>query len=184
MEPFALTDGVVLLRTPDVDDIDRITELCQDGKVQAWTTMPSPYARSDADGFVTGLVRAGWASGSMCTWAIREAADAPVVGMIGLTMQDVGSAEIGYWLGPDARGRGVVGRSTDLVVDAAFGRLGLDRLFWCAFVGNWPSRRVVERAGFRIEGELRGGAVQRGVRRDAWVGSLLRADPRPVPADR
>jgi RimJ/RimL family protein N-acetyltransferase len=52
-------------------------------------------------------------------------------------------------------------------------------VFWRAFVGNTASRAVAERAGFRVEGELRLGGVQRGVRRDDWVGSLLATDERP-----
>ena len=59
---------------------------------------------------------------------------------------------------------------------------------WRAVVGNWPSRRVAWRAGFRIEGTLRAELVHRDrVRRDAWVGTLLRGDPRapnePWPAE-
>ena len=33
--------------------------------------------------------------------------------------------------------------------------------------------RMLERAGFRVEGVERGGGVQRGVRRDQWVGAVL-----------
>jgi hypothetical protein len=36
---------------------------------------------------------------------------------------------------------------------------------------------VAERAGFTIEGVQRAGCVQRGERRDAWVGSRLATDP-------
>jgi hypothetical protein len=46
---------------------------------------------------------------------------------------------------------------------------------------------VAWRLGFRVEGTLRKHALQRGVRRDAWVGSVLADDPRepnePWPAD-
>lgn len=182
MDPFELTDGVVLLRTPGPEDVDRIAEICQDPDVQEWTTVPSPYRREDAEGFVGGYVHDGWAKGTACTWAVRDAADDTLVGMVGLVMEGTGSAEIGYWLAPDRRGQGFMSRSVDLVVGAAFGRLGLVRLSWRAFVGNGPSRRVAERAGFRVEGELRGGGVQRGVRRDEWVGTLLRDDPRPAGA--
>lgn len=177
MEPFELTDGVVVLRAPGAQDVDRITELCQEPSVQEWTTMPSPYSRGDAEGFVLGMVRDGWTSGNGLNWAVRV--DDVLVGMVGLAMEGVGSAEIGYWLAPDRRGRGVMSRAVTLVLDAAFGGLALDRVLWRAFVGNLPSRRVVERAGFRVEGEIRLGAIQRGVRRDEWVGTLLRDDPRP-----
>ncbi len=180
MDPFELTDGVVLLRTPGPEDVDRITAICQDTDIQEWTTVPSPYRREDAEGFVGAYVRDGWAAGTSCTWAVRDAVDDALLGMVGIVLEGAGSAEIGYWLAPGGRGRGVMSRAVALVVDASFGRIGLTRLSWRAFVGNGPSRRVAERAGFRVEGELRGGGVQRGVRRDEWVGTLLRDDPRPA----
>jgi RimJ/RimL family protein N-acetyltransferase len=74
-----------------------------------------------------------------------------------------------------------MGRAVALVVEHGFDPdgLGLARISWSAYVGNWPSRRVAWRAGFRVEGTIRGFAVQReGVRRDCWVGTLLRDDPR------
>lgn len=179
MEPFELTDGVVVLRAPGPQDVDRITEICQHPSIQQWTTVPSPYARADAEGFVTGMVREGWADGKSLNWAVRV--DDVLVGMVGLAMEGVGSAEIGYWLAPDHRGRGLMSRAVALVLDTAFGRLALDRVLWRAYAGNLPSRQVAERAGFRVEGEVRLGAVQRGVRVDEWLGTLLRDDPRPAP---
>ncbi len=175
-----MTDGVVLLRAPDAADVDRIAALCQDPAIQEWTTVPSPYTRTDAESFVQHLVAGGWVAGTSCNWALRDAATDELLGMVGLGIEPAGSAELGFWLAPDARGRGLMARAVDLVLDAAFGGLGLDRVVWRAFVGNAPSRRVAERAGFRVEGEIRGGGIQRGVRRDEWLGTLLRTDPRPA----
>lgn len=56
--------------------------------------------------------------------------------------------------------------------------MGLDRVEWQCYAGNWPSWRAAWRVGFRLEGVLRGGALQRGRRCDSWVGTLLRDDPR------
>ena len=44
-------------------------------------------------------------------------------------------------------------------------------------VGNTPSRRAAEKAGFRIEGVLRRGLVHRGLHVDGWLGALLPDDP-------
>ncbi len=184
-----LSDGVVLLSAPTEADLDDLTAACQDGEIAAWTTVPSPYARSDAEGFLAHVVGPGWASGRACTWAVRDASDGRLLGMCGLAGVANGSAEIGYWVAPGARGRGVIGRAVALVLDAAFDPAALDlqRVSWSAFVGNWPSRRVAWRAGFRVEGTVRQHCVQRGVRRDAWVGTVLRGDPRepaePWPAE-
>lgn len=184
-----LSDGVVHLDRPVPSDIDRITECCQDPALQEWTTIPTPYSRSDAESFVTGFVRTGWAQGTDLTWAVRLASGDSVQGMISLAIHPVRSAEVGYWLAPSARGRGLMARALDLVVDHAFdpGTLGLERLTWIAYLGNWPSRRTAWRQGFRLEGAVRGHAVQRGARRDAWIGTLLVGDSRrpvePWPVD-
>jgi RimJ/RimL family protein N-acetyltransferase len=56
--------------------------------------------------------------------------------------------------------------------------LALDRVVWRCYSGNWASWRAAWRVGFRFEGAVRGGAVQRGRRRDEWVATLLREDAR------
>lgn len=176
-----LTDGVVLLRPPDDNDVDAITAACQDPEIEAWVSTPVPYERHHGQWFIDHVVGPGWESGSDLVWSVREPGTDRLLGMIGLHGIAAGSAEIGYWAAPLARGAGSMGRAVALVVDHAFDPdgLGLGRISWVAYVGNWPSRRVAWRAGFRVEGTVRGHAVQReGVRRDAWVGTLLRDDPR------
>src|SRR5690606_13078436 len=99
------------------------------------------------------------------------------------------AGEIGYWTAPDARGRGITTAAARLAADWALSPdgLGLTRLQWQAYVGNWPSRRVAWRLGFRSEGTLRRYGMQRGVRRDSWMASLLADGPRgpsePWPAE-
>ncbi|MBX9246107.1 GNAT family N-acetyltransferase [Actinotalea ferrariae] len=191
MEPLDLRDDRLLLSPPTEADLDDITEACQDPQIAAWVTIPAPYARSDGEGFLRQAVVPGWASGSSLTWAVREADDddGRLLAMIGLDGIGDGSAELGFWVAPWARRRGVMTRATALVLQHAFAPdgLGLERVLWQAYVGNWPSRRVAWRAGFRVEGTVRLHGVQRGVRRDMWVGTLLRGDPRepvePWPAD-
>jgi RimJ/RimL family protein N-acetyltransferase len=122
---------------------------------------------------------AGWAEGRHATWAIREAGE--LVGMVGLAMNPPGSAEIGYWMAPRGRGRGLLHRAVLLVLAWAFDDPdgpGLDQVEWHAFAGNWPSWRVAWRVGFRFEAAVRLGAAQREARRDDWGGTLLRDDPR------
>jgi RimJ/RimL family protein N-acetyltransferase len=172
-----VVDGAteVVLDRPSADDAAVITAHCQDPDIQAWTTVPAPYAEVDAVDFLASVER-GWADGSMLTWAIRV--DGTLVGLVGLSLHPLASAEVGYWLAPAARGRGLMTAVVRGTAAHAFDPAGLalDRLVWHAFVGNWPSRRVAERAGFTVEGTVRGEAIQRGVRRDAWVGTLLRSD--------
>lgn len=201
MEPFALRTERLVLTAPTLDDVDRITQVCQDREVQRWTSLPSPYLRQHAVDFVTGLVAGGWERDTEYTWAVREPAQGtgpatvgdggPVLGMIGLMVQPGRSALLGYWLSAEARGRGYMTEAARVVVDWGFDPegLGLDRLAWDAVVGNWPSRRVAWRLGFRVEGTVRGyhHGIDGDRRVDGWLGTLLASDPRepvePWPAD-
>jgi RimJ/RimL family protein N-acetyltransferase len=111
---------------------------------------------------------------------VRDPQDRTVLGMVGLSMDGQGSAEIGYWLGADARGSGLMTDAVRVVLGNAFDPegLALARLVWKAQVGNWPSRRVAWRVGFRFDATLRSELVQRGVRRDGWIATLLAGDDR------
>jgi ribosomal-protein-serine acetyltransferase len=62
--------------------------------------------------------------------------------------------EIGYWLGAEFQGRGLVTKSCRALVDHAFGELNLNRVEMRCAVENVRSRRVPERLGFRQEGVL------------------------------
>ena len=179
MDRFDLrsADGTLVLSAPTPDDIDRVTEICVDPEIQRWTTVPSPYTRDDAVTFLTEVVPDGWDKGSP-TWAIRTTSDDRLVGMVGLADVAHGRGEIGYWMAPDARGSGYLTRAIGLVLDAAFGPMGLELVHWRADVGNWPSWRAVWRHGFRKEGTVRGLNVQRGTIKDGWIGSLHKDDPR------
>ena len=173
-----LSDGVVLLRQPVESDIPAITSGAGEPSVALYTTVPSPYAESDAAWFVD-HVREGWQSGNIATFAVC-AADAPtsLLGMIGLhdidqTGEPGGVAEIGYWLRSSARGRGLMRRAARLLSIWGVDECGLSRINWVAAAGNEGSRNVVLDCGYRFEGEVRRGMLQRGRRIDAWVGGLI-----------
>jgi RimJ/RimL family protein N-acetyltransferase len=90
--------------------------------------------------------------------------------------------EIGFWLAPNARGRGYATRGFELLVGWAFGSLGLERLWLETYPENAAMRRLAERAGFVEEGVLRSHAWERGQRMSLVVYGLLKADERARPA--
>jgi ribosomal-protein-alanine N-acetyltransferase len=65
------------------------------------------------------------------------------------------SGSLGYWMDREATGRGLASLAVALVCDHAFGPAGLHRLQADIRPENGPSRRLVERLGFRQEGLLR-----------------------------
>jgi len=179
MHPFELRGDGVLLAPPTRDDVDVIIELCQDEDVQKWTTIPSPYTREDGEKFLSDIVEPGWKSTTNLTWAVRNQEDRSVIGMIGLHQRDPSSAEIGFWMGAPFRGKGLMTAAVRLVCEYGLDPDGaaMERVVWRAAPGNWGSRRVAWRLGFTFEGTVRSDLLQRGVRRDCWVGTLLAGEP-------
>ncbi len=181
MTPVDLASPRLLLRAPDESPIDAIAAACADPAIARYTVVPSPYRRSDAEGFVRDHVPTAWNGGSGCVWAIRPAAEPDaLLGMIGLESISDGSAELGFWLAPAARGNGYVDEALAAVLDFGFlpEGLNLQRVQWRAVPGNLPSARIARRAGFSYEGLSRLGGVHRGTRVDLWVAGLLATDPR------
>lgn len=66
-------------------------------------------------------------------------------------------AEIGYWLGQDFEGRGIMTASAAVLLDYLVEERGLHRIEARCAAGNDRSRRVMERLGMRREGTLREG---------------------------
>ena len=179
MHVRSLSDGRVHLTVPGPHDVDAITAACRDREIAAWTTVPDPYTRADAVRFVGDMVPAGWANAAP-TWAIRTDPDGPLLGVVGFLRHERTAPEIGYWIAPGGRGRGLATAAVELACDFAFapGGLAAWRIEWRAFAGNRASAAVAQRIGFRFEGTLRLGSVQRGVPRDTWIAGLLSDDPR------
>ena len=150
-----------------------ITHLCQDPEIRQWTRVPSPYLATHAEGFID-IVNSGWAAGVSPTWALRlgEA----LVGVVGFVDEGEGAAEIGYWLGPEARGQGLMDEAVEAVCRYGFNEMGLQRISWRAIVGNVGSTGIARRAGFRYEGTRRLGLLQRGTRYDEWLAGRLATD--------
>ena len=82
--------------------------------------------------------------------------DGRLAGTMGLRI-DPGdaNAEIGYWIGGEFEGRGIVTRACRRFFDFAFDELGMHRMELCAASENVRSRAVAERLGMRQEGVLR-----------------------------
>jgi RimJ/RimL family protein N-acetyltransferase len=163
---------------PRAADIELITAACRDEESARWTTIPVPYARTDAEFYVLRHAPLIWAAGEGAVYQIVDGRN-DFVGTADLRIDpaDEASAEVGFLVAPWARGRGHATRALRSLCAWGFEALGLARIVWRAQVGNEASRRVAIKAGFTLEGVQRSGSAERGGRRDAWVGSRLPADP-------
>ena len=99
------------------------------------------------------------------------------VGGIGFTLQsDVGhrSAEIGYWLGEAFWGRGIATDALIAVTDHAFANYDICRIFAHVFDWNGASARVLEKAGYELEGRLRKSVTKDGQTIDQLMYAAIR----------
>ena len=176
MEPVEINAGRLHLRPWAAYDADAVFAACSDAQTQRWTTVPVPYTRRHAQAYVDGAT-AGWTAETALTWAVRDSTTGDVLASIALRATDEEHVwSVGYWTVPASRGQGVLSEALAAVCRWAFGPLGAERLTWEAGVGNWPSRRVAEKAGFTIAQDTedtedaRSTLVQRGVESPAWTG--------------
>ena len=106
--------------------------------------------------------------------AVNRGGQWHLAGALSLTISGyTRSAEIGYWIGADYEGQGLVTRAAAALLDQAFGPLGLERVSLHTDPSNERSRAVARRLGFVEDGLLRQGTAFPDDRRDELVYGLL-----------
>jgi RimJ/RimL family protein N-acetyltransferase len=121
---------------------------------------PHPYTPHDARDFIRSILNRT----PETTFAI--AVEREPVGSIGFVLRhDVErvSAEIGYWLAEPFWGRGLATEALAAVTEHAVTTHKLTRVYALPFAWNTPSCRVLEKAGYTLEGRLRRSAIKNGV---------------------
>lgn len=178
--PRIVGDRVVLRRHRD-GDVPRVQEAASDERTQYWLGMlPSPYTLEHARLFVRDRSE-GMARGTDLHWMIADPDSDAMLGTVSLMRMAQGTAEVGFWAHPDARGRGVMTEAVRLAARHAFidtddGGLGLERLTLYAAVDNTASRHVADATGFRPTGTQRQAITCRDGKHDMAGYDLLPAD--------
>ncbi|HWS33661.1 MAG TPA: GNAT family protein [Actinoplanes sp.] len=160
--PAVLSDGAVLLRPYKRSDARAWSEMRIAN--QAWlapweSAPPGPWAEMNstrAFGYVYRDMRRAARNGDSMPFAVCliEGGRERLVGHVNLgniVRRAFASAYAGYWVDHRVAGRGVIPTSLALAVDHAFGPGGLHRIEVNIRPENGPSRRVVEKLGFREE---------------------------------
>lgn len=184
-EPFTLDGGTVRLRPWRLRDAEQLREACDDPVTAHFMAqMPTPYTAEDARWWITEGSPATWQQGE-ATWAVVDPVTDEVLGGAGLShlQADRRQAEVGYWVAPWARRRGVATAVTRAITDWAFGTLGMHRVELLTVPANAASQRVALAAGFTREGVRRGAATRRDGSPGDYVAFVRLATdpPGPVP---
>ncbi|MBI4520162.1 MAG: GNAT family N-acetyltransferase [Gemmatimonadetes bacterium] len=134
---------------------------------------PHPYTAVDADRWLA------WATEAEPETHFAIDVGGSAVGGIGFRIQpDVHrrSAEVGFWLGEEYWGRGIMTEAVIAVTAHAFTHFDLCRMFACVFESNPASARVLEKAGYVCEGRMRRFVTKAGRTLDALLYASVRND--------
>lgn len=150
------------LRSWRSSDADAIARYANNRKI--WVNMrdrlPHPYGPADARAYLRHV------RGLRDETFFAIDVDGEAVGSIGYQLQDDierVSAEVGYWVGEPFWGRGLATTALCAVTQLAIARHRLTRVFALPFAHNLASCRVLEKAGFVVEGRLRQSAIKNGI---------------------
>ncbi|WP_306211300.1 GNAT family N-acetyltransferase [Actinoplanes sp. RD1] len=160
--PAVLADGPVLLRPYRRGDARAWSEvrIANQKWLSPWESAPpGPWAEMNSTRaymYVYRDMKRAASRGDSMPFAVclKENGGERLVGHLNLgsiVRRAFGSAYVGYWVDSRVAGRGVIPTALALAVDHAFGPGGLHRVEVNIRPENGPSRRVVEKLGFREE---------------------------------
>lgn len=172
-----LTTERLRLRPFAPGDAPEVARMVGDRRVAEMTlNIPHPYPVGAAAQWIAAHAPAA-AEGSLYSFAIERREDSTLLGAIALTpTARFRRAEIGYWLGVEYWNRGYTSEAARQIVAFGFAQLGLVRIQATCYPRNPASARVMQKAGLRYEGLLRGYVYKDGVQEDIAMYAMLRSD--------
>ena len=176
--PEELTDGVVRVRPIDHDDIPAYAQAFRDDPTLGSMIGADPdpdeelirKRLADRDGYHR--------AGGFPEMAVEEVGGLRFAGTVGLFRftPEHRRSEVGFWLAPQARGRGLGSRAVRLMTSYAFETLGLERVEMTTEDVNAATRALARRLGFREEGLLVERDLERGRRINIVILGMLRRE--------
>jgi ribosomal-protein-alanine N-acetyltransferase len=150
-----------IVRPWRLDDAESLARRANNRKI--WLAVrdlfPHPYTIQDAREFLQRTI----SEGSAMKFCIEI--DGVAVGGIGVHPgEDVHrhTTTVGYWLGEEFWGRGIMTEAVTVVTDFCFENFPLRRISPEVFANNPASARVLEKAGFTFEGCLKNDVLKDG----------------------
>jgi RimJ/RimL family protein N-acetyltransferase len=163
----------VALRPWTYEDLDRLVYLADNPAIAANMTdaFPAPYTRE------AGLLFLEKAVNQQPPLLLAMTSGAWLAGGIGLhPRNDIYrlNAELGYWLGQEYWGYGIMTEAIRQMVMYGFANTGITRIFATPFPHNIASQRALINNGFVLEARFENALTKHGVVMDELVYSIRR----------
>lgn len=174
-----LTGERVSLRPYRDDDADALFALYGDPEVTRWWSHEPWTDKQQVVAYFERMLR-DRESSEFYPWAITSNANDGLIGTVALYDIDHTHRRgmIGYSLSPSAQGHGYAHEALRLMIGFAWTSLDLHRLEADTDPENIPSRRLLEKLGFAIEGTMRKRWFVHGAWHDtSWYGLLREEFP-------
>ena len=168
---------MIRLELLDRSHLDGLAAVAADPDVRRFTRIPDPVPPGFPETWL-GRFEEGRREGAREGFAIVGGGSEFLgVAVVPKLDRDARTAELGYVVVREARGRGVATEALRLLTEWAFAEAGMLRLELLISVDNAASKRVAERCGYVREGVLRSLYVKQDVREDTEIWSRLVDDP-------
>jgi ribosomal-protein-alanine N-acetyltransferase len=163
------------LREWKKSDIENVAQVANNKKVakNLRNVFPNPYTKEDAEFYINMCLNADKSKDLFLAIDV----DGKAVGSIGVFVKDdvyCKSAEMGYWLGEEYWGKGIMTEAVKRICKIAFEKFDIVRIFAEPCAHNIGSRRVLEKAGFKLEGILEKSVYKNNEFYDSCIYALIK----------
>ena len=149
-ETAAIETARLRLRPRTIDDADALHVNFTDPEIMRWWS-DAPHTSIEQTRAMFAKARPEW----RC-WSITLKGNDTAIGFVAAGEKRQGNVtELGYFLARDHWGGGIAAEAISAVIDRLFAE-GQRRVFADTDPDNAPSRALLEKLGFKLEGYLRG----------------------------
>ncbi|KAF9123687.1 hypothetical protein BGW39_008776 [Mortierella sp. 14UC] len=156
-------------------DRDVLVEYLNDPRVYSFFSGPPyPYTLQNADAWLALRADRLTKKGTPLDFAFRDMArGGRAFGCISISDESddtlIGD-DIGYWLAPEYHGQGLMAKALKMMLyRVSLIEVGKRKFNAHAFIGNWASRKTLEKVGFVVQEDMHGTIVKEGKEIPRWV---------------
>jgi RimJ/RimL family protein N-acetyltransferase len=144
----------LLLRRPEAADAAEIfRRWTQDPEVTRYLVWEPHTSIAESEAHIS-RCRASWADGTAFVWFLEDRTGGGLVGSVASRLSQRG-VNLGYLLARDAWGKGLMVEALTPIVEFWLSQPQVFRVWATCDIENRGSQRVLEKAGFQLEGTLR-----------------------------